>query len=202
MGTIQQVLLVDDVARPVTTWNPSDKAASITLSGGNLTATKGGANSYGSVRSTSGADIPVYAEVAVSVGSTSPFMFAGVANLSASLTAECGRDANGWGYYQETGAKYHNNSLTAFGAVWSVNAVIGIAYNPVTGKLWFAMDGTWQAGGDPTADTNPAFSGLPSGLYIMASLFRGSAPAHVLFGRFKQSDLFYTPPIGFVPWGS
>ena len=189
--------------RPVVTWNPADKDAGVILSNGNLTATRSGADSLKSVRATYG--IPHtesgYFEVYFAIGNPgSWFQLVGVATSSASLASFVGNDANGWGYYQDTGGKYTNNVLTAYGNDWKGGFHIGIAFK--NGSVWFARNNTWQNSGDPVAGTGAAFTGITGTIYPMLSLYKGSVPQNFMDGRFKFADFLYTPPTGFDPWGT
>lgn len=185
------------------TWNPSDKHADIALSGGDLVATKGGAtNASRSLRATLGRSTgKFYFEIAVTAGGTSPFMQIGVATSSLALTGSLNAAA-GWCYYQDTGAKQHNSTSTAYGASYTTGDVIGVAVDLDSGKIWFAKNNAWQGSGDPAAGTNEAFSSLSGTIYPAAALYRKDAPVHVLTARFKSSDFTYSPPAGFSPWGS
>jgi hypothetical protein len=184
---------------PIVFWNPSDKNAEISLSNNNLTATKTTSNSLKSVRAN--ASIPhtgsMYFEVlAVSV-TVSTFALVGVGTGSASLASFVGNDANGWGYYEDTGQKYTNNVASSYGSSWPTDGtVIGVAFK--NGSVWFAKNNVWQNSGDPAANTGAAFTGITGTIYPMLSLYRGaSSPVHVMTGRFRVSDLSYSPPSGF-----
>lgn len=189
----------------VTTWNPSDKSADVTLDNSvngvtNCTSYRGAVSGdpYGSVRATRSINIATesgYFECHNS--GTGSDKLVGIALAGATLHSFCGSDASGWGYYQRNGNKYNNNSSSAYGNSWSTpNDVVGIAVK--NGKVWFAKNGTWQNSGDPAAGTNPAFTGLTGVVFPMAS--------HVdtgtyIVGHFKSADFTYSAPSGFAPWG-
>lgn len=182
-------------------FDPTKTHADIALSNGNRTLTMGGStNAVKGGRTVLAATTPRYAEINGIEWATSTFC--GVGLTSANYSTQVGSWANSWVYYQQNGYKYIGDaSQGAFGSAFTANNdVIGIAYNPVTGKLWFAKQNTWQASGNPAADTNPAFSGLSSGLYLFATLYRKDSPIHVITGNFVTSDLVYSPPSGFSAW--
>lgn len=190
--------------RPTTTWNPADKSAEITLSNGNRTATKGTSNALKSARATSGisATDSGYFEVRIDQTGTSNFMLIGVGTASATLASFVGNDANGWGYYQQTGQKYTNNVGTAYGTAYVDADVIGVAFN--NGSVWFARNNTWQNSGNPAANTGAAFTGITGTIFPMASLYTGTGGGtqlHIVTARFKTSDFTYSPPSGFLAWG-
>ena len=184
------------------TWSQTDKNASIALSNGNLTATKsGGDGAYGGMRSTQGASAgKLYFEVLIVTGTTSPFITVGLALAAASLSNYTGADANGWGYYGQTGQKATNAVLSTYGAAFGTGDVIGVFYDGATGSVWFAKNGVVQGGGDPVAGTSPAFTGVPNTVIPSAALWRASSPAHAVTGRFKTSDFSYAPPTGYTSW--
>lgn len=184
--------------------NPSDKHADIALTGANLVATKGGSNALRSVRATRGIDASEsgYFEIVATVAGTahSPFTLVGVATSEMVLSNFVGFGTTSWGYYQETGNKVTNNTLTAYGAGWTTGDILSVAFK--AGKVWFAKNGVWQGSGDPAAGTGEAFGGITGTILPAISLYRLTAPAHVLTARFKLSSFTYAPPTGFSPWGS
>lgn len=183
------------------TWDPAKVHANITLSNGNRFATKSSFDALKSVLGLQGRahTDKRYFEVTVEAGGVSPFMVVGLGGASADLTTACGVGTDSWGYYQDTGEKHHNNALTAYGSAWaSTGDIIGVAMD--NGKVWFSKLNTWQGGGDPAAGTGEAFSGLTGTLYPMASLYRQTAPAHVLRIRTRPVDHVYAPPSGFSAW--
>ena len=186
---------------PATTWNPSDKSALITLSSGNLTATKASSSgTWGSVRSTTAKSTGKwYFEVYVdALGGGQLDSFVGLMAGTDSITNYCGNGSGGYGYYGLNGNKYNNASAAAFGSSYTTGDVIGVAYDPVAGKIWFAKNNTWQASGNPSAGTNPAYSGVASGLYAAVSeIWNG----HVFTARFASASQTYSPPSGFTAWG-
>lgn len=182
--------------------NPSDKHADITLSSGNLVATKSANDALRSVRATlSRAHTDNgYFEVYVSEGTASTFMTVGLSTTSLLVANFCGADTNSWAYYQDTGGKYTNNAVTAYGTTWKTNGdIIGVAL--MNGKLWFAKNNVWQNSGNPAAGTGEAFSGITGTLYPTLSLYKGgAAPKHQLGIRLHASTQTYSPPSGFGPW--
>lgn len=187
---------------PTVTWNPADKSSHITLSSGNLIATRdNSAGAYYGVRATRGilAADNGYFEV-YCTSNIGPFTQLGVASASASLTASVGAPIDGWSYYADTGEKITNSTVSAYGAPYSAGSVvIGVAFK--NGKLWFAKDNVWQNSGDPAAGTGEAFSGITGTLYPMLTPQAANPYVEVYGGRFKTADFTYTPPSGFSAWG-
>ena len=178
-----------------TTWNPDDKAAGITLSNGDLTATRTG-DGFNGVRSILGVSTGKwYWEVqTVKIGTYKRFEL-GIADSGVSLATNVYIDPDGYIYYGQYGKKGNNNVLSDFGAVYD-NAVIGIALDMGTGKIWWAKDGVWQASGDPVAGTNEAFSGIVGTFYAVFSSYETDSHGTANFGA---SAFSYSVPSGFNP---
>ena len=182
-------------------WNAADTHADIALSNSNRTATKGGSNATRSARGITGisATGSGYFEVLMQgTETTSNFRLVGIAQSGTSLTSFPGGDAVSWGYYEQTGNKYTNNSPTAYGSTYTNGDVIQVAFN--NGSVWFGKNNTWQNSGNPAANTGAAFTGITGTLYPMISLYKGVAPVHIATGRFKTADFTYSPPSGFSAW--
>ena len=208
MGAIHAhhgLIMAAGASLPTVTWNPSDKASEITLSAGNLTATYGTVTgAYRSVRATHGKSSGKhYFEIRFDqITNGAAYSLFGVCTSAHSMSSgHIADNANGWAYYQETGAKVTNAVQTAYGATYTAADVIGVAVDMDAGKIWFAKNNTWQASGNPAAGTSEAFSGLSGTLFPAVSLYRNSVDP-IVTGRFKSSDFSYSPPAGFSPWES
>lgn len=178
------------------TWNPSDKSSNITLSNGNLTATMTGTNTWSSVRGlNSHSSGKYYFEVLVTT--TAGDTMIGVSTSSMPTSTYPGGDANGWGYYALNGQKYHSGTGTTFGSSYNSTNVVGIAVDISAGNLWFSLGGVWQASGNPSAGTNPAFTGVTGSLFPTLGEYDNG---NVATGRFSVSSFQYTPPTGFGAW--
>lgn len=194
---------------PITpvTWNPADMAADLALSNGDLTVTKTTGDAVKAIRATLGRSTgKYYYEIYLDAagGAAGAYMIFGIANGSMNiLTTAPGQDTNGYGYYQDTGEKYYNNVLSAFGGVFQTNGdVVGIAVDLDAGLIWWSLNNTFQASGNPAAGTNEAFSGISGTMFPCASLYRFFGSQHIITGQFKAADLTYSPPSGFSPWES
>jgi hypothetical protein len=164
--------------------NPLDKGTSTTLSNGNLTPSIGSA-AWTSVRSTM--PFPTtgkwYAEATCgAIGGGG--LILGIGTASASLATYTGADANGWCYYN-TGQKINNATAAAYGASYTDNDVIGIAFDADAGTLVFYKNNTSQG---------TAYSGLTSGTYFVMPSVNASSWSL----NFGQRPFSYTPPTGFV----
>lgn len=180
---------------PPVTWNPLDKSADITLSSGNLYATKSGGSGYKGVRATKGIDIGSsngYCEIVVS---NAAFLLVGIAKASDPLTFP-GAGPDGWGYYGADGDKYNNSAGAAYGGSFSTGDIIQIAIK--NGSVWFGKNNVWQAGGDPAANAGAAFTGLSGVVFPMLGCFTDTLDAGL--AHFSTASFTYSPPSGFAAW--
>lgn len=181
-------------AQTFATWNPSDKAASITLSGSDLIATFSVANGWGGVRSTIGKSTGKwYWEYTITVADVNTIMDHAVAQSGANLTINLRDQTTSWSFFGLNGNK-SNNSYIAYGSGQSQGDVVSIAIDMDAGKIWWGVNGTWQASGDPGAGTNEAFSNLSGTIYAAwaSDILDNAATAN-----FGASAFAHSVPSGF-----
>ena len=181
--------------------NPNDngRPANITLSDGNLTAAFAGSGYSGGIRSSIFFDSEDsdgwYAECTLDSLAFASIFRAGVANASLNLSStDAQNDANGWAY-SDQGAKLNNSYTTGYGSSVTVGDVVGIAVR--NGKIYFAVNNTWQGSADPVAESNPAFSNLLGDVAFCQSTNTGGSYAHTATWNFGQTGFTYTPPTGY-----
>jgi hypothetical protein len=144
------------------TWNAVNKSVYTTLSNGNLNTTSAVGSwraVFGTVGMSSG---KWYWELTViGVGPQPPIY--GIAKQGANLESYIGSDANGWGYYGNSGT-YNNSNYINSGsfASYTTGDVIGVAFDADNGSLYFYKNGTVQNSG------SAAYTGLTSGPYFPA----------------------------------
>jgi hypothetical protein len=109
----------------------------------------------------------------------------GLMTSQAALNNNAGQDAYGWGYYSASGNKKTNGTLSAYGASYTNNDIIGIAFDADAGTLTFYKNNTSQG---------TAFTGLTSGPYMFAVSLYGTCATSTNFG---QRPFAYTAPSGF-----
>jgi len=136
-----------------------------------------------------------YWEVTVNGTATSNFPIPGMYVVGAG-TYWPGYDGNSIGLYQG-GSLVYNGSTVATLTSFANGDVISIAFDPSTGKIWFAKNGTWMASGDPATGTSPNYT-LPTGVDRVAGGYTGSGYGTLEF-NFGQRPFAYTPPSGFKP---
>lgn len=172
-------------------WNSADKHANITLSNGDMTATKSGSGAWEGVRATDYLSGKMYFEYVPGQITAGGSTIVGIAQSGAPLSYP-GADTLGYGFF-DFGSKYYNTSGTSYGDIFSAGDVIGCAVDLVAGKIWWSINNVWQNGGDPVAGTGEAYSGLSGNYYPMVGFYRAD------FGTvaFDYADQVYYPPEGY-----
>lgn len=180
MGTSQQALFMPAGAvATFATWNPADKAALVTLSNGNLTATatNDGGATFQSGRATRGiaGGAKKFWSAKVTILPTSGNMAIGWAVDTTSLTGFMGTGSATDGSAAQYKGDAHFFVIGASQAVtnaWSaVNDVIDFAVDHTAELTWQRVNGgVWNAGG--TADPATGLGG-----FSFAGLTGGQSPA-------------------------
>ena len=156
-----------------------DKFSGNVLSNANLYT-----NGLGLVRSTFGMTSGKwYWEVIIQAASS----ITGLATSAAAQNQYLGLNAFGWGYYGANGNKYNSGTNSAYGATFTTNDIIGVAFDADVGTLTFYKNGVSQG---------VAYSGLTSGPYYAACSDNGSVATAFAY-NFGQRPFSYTPPSGF-----
>jgi hypothetical protein len=197
---------IDTPTNNFCTLNPLKQASSITLTEANLRVSCSAASAR--IHSTVLITDPTYFEVNwVSGGRPCP----GVATPqgdNGTMTGDATADATLWEFFAYNGNKM-NGSNAAYGSAAVAGDLIGVAVNPFTGKIWWSINGTWQASGDPAADTNAAFTNIPSTGVVPCigsqqsgwdcTINFGQAPLRVSATWHEAAGGYfrYTPPTGF-----
>jgi len=168
--------------------NGASVGTDATLSNGNLNISYGSSGTRNATMGTIGMSSGKwYAEFSFTSGS---FPMFGITSRASSndIPSYPGSNAFGWGYFVD-GDKYTNNTNTAYGATWTTNDVIGVAFDADVGSLTFYKNGISQG---------VAFTGLTSGTYFFAVGDGGGAATWSGWANFGQRPFSYTPPTGFV----
>jgi hypothetical protein len=186
-----------------TTWNPADKAAGVTLTGGNLHAATSGAGGDNVARSTvSKTTGKAYLEsLFVTINGQD---LIGLANSTHSLTAFIGSDLNSFGIVGSSGQIYINGGSSVTGPTVISNQVMGIAIDFGTSKAWFRNATTaptvWNAGGgaDPVTGSGGFDFSTITGPFFAAVCLDSTSSETANFG---QNAFSATPPTGYSAWG-
>lgn len=186
MMPIAAMRLRNPTAFAYSTWNPLDKGAGVTLSGGNLIASAGSTDSVRGTRFWVAGKH--YFEVTVS-GSNALWGI-GVGTALAGLTTYPGFDPNAWAYYYN-GQKASNNAFTAYGAAYTFGDVIGVGFDQTTGNVEFFKNGVSQG-----LIAAPVITGS----YVFPIF--GSAGAAVCVGTINvgATPFAFGLPSGYLAW--
>ena len=179
------------------TLNPLDSGGG-TVSNGNLEHTYNSSN----LRVKSTISIPAtdkwYAEFVASnaAGGNS---LVGIATGASALTGSnwyLGNDAGSWGLQIGSGTMYtyHNGAVSSFGTA-NNGDVIGVAVDRAAGKIWWSVNNTWIASGDPANGTNARYSNVPATDTLFFALSNANSSSIVC--NWGQRAFAYTAPSGF-----
>jgi hypothetical protein len=129
----------------VTTFNPADKSTSITLSGGNLTATGDSSSSRASVRGTTSKTSGTW-RWKFTINTFGSDIGIGIANASFAFTSYPGRDADAVGYFGSGYAAYNDSGGGPFQilATYAGGAVLEAEVNFTAQTVTFFKDGAQQ----------------------------------------------------------
>jgi len=200
----------------VTTLNPSDKAANIVLSAGNLQATTNSGTTWTAVRATTNKSAgKFYYEVTNIVTITFPGVTGvgvGIANSTFNLDvgtgvgSYLGYDNQGIGFF-DYGAIWSNGLNVATDTPWETAGDMAAVAVDIGAKLFWARQipfGNWN--GNPSADPATGVGGIsfPSGL--TAAIFPavcclGSTDPETIKINFGATTFTGSVPSGFSAWG-
>ncbi len=189
------------------TWSPSDKAAAVTLSNGNLTATaSGGSTTYKNARGTDAKTTGKhYLEYQIDDLDNALSSKLGIALGSYPLAGtDPPTDVGSWYYRTASGAMRLNNvTVSGDQPALVVSGVLQVAIDCDTGSIWFGANGVWINAGDPATGANPngtgyAFAGGVYPLFKCGGLNAGQS--FVATARFGAASQTYAAPAGFAAW--
>lgn len=184
-------------AAPVgVTLNPADMATGGVLSNGNRTLSKTGGTTV-CARATVGATSGLrYFEARLdTVSGFAPAV--GLQDSLGSLDTDIGQEAREYGLRAD-GSIYRNGSYSPdWTTAFTTGAVIMVAVNFTSKRIWFGRNGTWLNSGDPVAGTNPAATFTTTNALFPVVQVYGST---VVTARFAAGDLSYPLPSGYSVW--
>ena len=181
------------------TWNPLDKDDGITsVTNGNLNVVTNGSN--GSIKSTiafpSG---KWYWEVTSDTVNSGGTQAVGIIPQSQPPTNNMS-DSGKLGYALDVSfsdRKFENGTATSYGTYTQANgAVYMLAFDQTAGKLWYGINGTWLASGNPAAGTNASSSSISTSTAYCAAVSDNTVSGTFTV-NFGQRAFAYTAPSGF-----
>lgn len=99
--------------------------------------------------------------------------------------------------YRSNGATRSGGTTGATGSALSSGNVLGVAVDIDLGRMWFARNNAWLAGGDPATNYNDSFSFTPGANVTPFAWLDNVAVSKVLTAHFEAGQLVYSPPAGF-----
>lgn len=180
MRAIMSIMKKNTTAPTYATWDPANKGANVTLSGGNLSGSTvvGG----GLVRSTIGKSSGKWYWEATVPTSTS---ILGCAYSTATLGSYLSAITDGWGYYASNGNVYNSGGVIGSGATYTTTDVMGYALDAGAGTLALYKNNTLQY----------TITGLTGTIYAAAG-GDGSGASSWTF-NFGATAFTYSPPGGY-----
>lgn len=173
-----------------TTWSTTDRAAAITLSGGNLKATAA-SNGNANVRSTtSKVSGKWHVEFAMITSGHPGYPNVCLSNATFPLTSVPGSDLNCI-EYQPSGGVFLNNVQVGTIQTWGSGDLIAMELDVPNGLVFFQVLGHARSSGI-------SYSGLTGSLFCM---FGSNFAADAATANFGGSSFSITPTSGFVAWG-
>jgi len=209
MGAIQRMLVsLASAAAASAYWNPSDKGANVTLSGGNATATNATGGAWATVRSVTAHSSGKYYAENLIVTNTANHQVFGLALATADLNNFLGSDNLGWSIQNDanntmrgTGAQMGGTSLGTPPIATERNMMaVDFDTDPSFVLLWLGSKGNWPGGGVPATATNPTFKiTKPLGaLYLAVSPFSNGMSSTL---KNQVGENAFTIPSGFSMFG-
>ena len=189
------------------TWNPADKSAQITLSGGNLIATDTSTGDSGVRSTTSHSGGKWYIEWTSGSTFTGANTNVGICTIGAPLAGVGNTTANAFLLQQGgSGAVWFNGSQAGLPQIgqFFTNRIAGMAIDLVNMRGWFRVDGAsglnyWN--GNASYDPATNIGGVD-----ISALFPSNAAYPVFTSNGNgsicsiNSTFTYMPPGGFSPW--
>ena len=186
-----------------TTWNPADKAAGITLSGGNLTAASA-SGSMVAVRTVSSYSTGKFYSSSVTTSSNN-LVAMSICNATYSLTTSPLATLNCIGVALTSGNVFLNSGGICTGAAINVGDVLDVAVDLSAKRHWYRINGgVWFGNGG--ASPNPAtgvngcdISGIAAGPYY-TTVGQATGGATSITSNFGATAYTNAAPAGFGNW--
>jgi hypothetical protein len=173
------------------TVNPLDKSSGATLSNGNLNIAAPANDWLAQTRATIGVSSGKWYWEIQQVGAGN-FAKCGVRDNAAALTSNT-TSSTGSEFYFFNGNKQQGATNASYGSGLSgSDNVVGVALDMDNGKIWWSINGTFQASGDPAAGTDAAFTNITGTQFPTTSSYNTA-----LVANFGQRPFAYTAPSGF-----
>jgi hypothetical protein len=179
-----------------TTWNPSDKNAGISLSGGNLTATTTGNQSVRST--TSHSTGKYYFEGTITRTSNTTY---GIAPAGYALSNYVGNSTSA-GHFAGGQLAVNNTTLATISNYGSSSGLLQMAVDLDNMNIYAKVGaGTWNnTGADPAANSGGISLATISGSVPFFVIFNGETSGDIMTVNFGATAYSGTAPSGFGNW--
>ena len=203
--------MLDSPTNNFNTWNPLSLHSSNTLSEGNLKISVPNTDSVSSTMAmTTG---KWYMEIYCVSGVHTRI---GVINEDG-YRDNLGATSDSWSKINNSARLYHNGSAPAYGAEWDLGQIAMVAFDADAGKIWYGVEGVWDALGNPATAANPSQSSVTGNDFFFATASGSGTLVYVAnFGQDSSfagndtttagpytdgggiGDFYYAPPTGFL----
>lgn len=194
---------------PFSAWNPATSGSQYVFTNNNLTASatwpaNGGAIARVTTSKSSG---KWYFEVTHTTVATQGGADVGIANASAAIANELGSDNNSYGYYSGNpsggvAGLYHGGSTPVVSTTgYGSGAIISIALDMDHLKIYWAVNGVWQASGNPAAGTGGY--AITAGSWFAAAdggAWPNGSESSAFTLNVGKTAFSYAIPTGFAAW--
>jgi len=188
---------------PIINYNDAHRESNAVLSEGNLKWTNSNTGKANDARATFGISSGKYyweCELDTLGQSGVNREFIGIVSPEWDLTAGSGGasfSGDSTGYAIATkGDKITGGSVSSYGSAMSAGDIVGVALDLDNGKIWFSINGTYPASGDPAAGSNEAYSSI-SGIFSPAFCVDYGTGSSTLIANFGQRSFNTAAPTGF-----
>jgi len=190
--------LTSATAANFATWNPLDFAGSPTFSNGNLYVA-------GAFRTRSTMALPTgvktYVEIYQTGTASTVDVFCGLLSSSAVFPGAHANPGVNWYATDTIYGQLNGSAAFSFAGTLAGGAILQLAYDGSTGKVWLGINNTWYTSAGATSGNPSAGTGEFATLSTSTSwsVYCGSSTgAQTITAKFGQNGQSYTPPTGFV----
>jgi hypothetical protein len=190
--------LTSATAANFATWNPLDKTGSPTFSNGNLYVA-------GAFKTRSTMALPTgvktYVEIYQTGTSLTVDVFCGLLSSVAAFPSFHANPGVNWYASDTIYGQLNGSAAFSFAGTLAGGAILQLAYDGSTGKVWLGINNTWYTSTGATSGNPSAGTGEFATLSTSTSwsVYCGSSTgSQTITAKFGQNGQSYTPPTGFV----
>lgn len=186
---ISRIPSVDDI---ISCWNMTSQYNTLDLDNRRITQNTNGVSSSSATKKSVG-DRNIYFEMLTGPVRGSNRFGVGFRNNN-SIATNLSDDINSWGAFGYDGSIWNSNVQIGNIGAFSINAVVGVAYNPTAGMVFYRVNGTWVNSSSPETLTNAAVTGVTGSIRPSTWLYDLNTSLTL---KTRASDLTYSIPAGY-----